>query len=243
MAIITYQIYTGQGVQYLSAGNAARFVVTVPAGGPAVTCTSDAQGLNVLATVAAGTSANFSAYSGFFYQSPLPGGATVVASSIKLVSNPAFTTVANLGTEAVTAQLLLPAGLLFNTGILKIRYQIKCTGVTSTPTLAAKLYLGGVGTTADTAIQTVATTAILANGIITGEMEIAVTGAPGATVGLIGTGSFSLAGAAGQAVVNSTLTSTNFATNAPLYVTLTLLWSAASASNIASATLFDVTLL
>ena len=242
MAITTYQITSSPAVQWLAAGDAFRFTVTVPSGGPTLTLSSDSQGQNVLATVAAGTNTIVANYGGIYYSSPLPGGATVVATSTRLTSNGTFTTVANTGTETVTAQLLIPANVLPQNGILRIRYQVKCASVTSTPTLQAKLYLGALGTISDTAIQTVATTAILANGIITGEMELVVGAVPSATTAITGTGTFALAGAAGQTVVNSTLASTNFPTNGPLYISLALLWSASSASNSAAATIFDVTL-
>lgn len=243
MAITTTQIITNPGVQWVPAGNAEFFTVTVPSGDPTVTCSSDPQGVNVLASITAGTTSDFANPGGFYASSPSVSGATVVACTRKLANLATFTTVKNTTSETVTAQLALPASILFNGSVLKVRTQITCSGVTATPTLQGALYFGAAGTTADTALWTAATTAILANGIQTGEFYLAVNAAPSAASAVAGTGSYALAGATGQTLINATLASTNFATNGVLYVTLTIKWSAASNSNVAAGSLFTVELL
>ena len=240
MAITTYQLQPYAGVQYLFAGDALHHVLSVPASAAAsVVVSADGVGDNVITTVAPGATANFGSMGGFYYSSASPVSATAVSSSQKLGNLVSFSNVTNSTAETVGAQIALPASLLYAGAVVRVRYQITCSGVTGTPTLQGALYLGAAGTTADTALITASTTAILANGIQTGEMLLSVRAAPSATSAIVGTGSYALAGAAGQAVVNATLASTNFATNAQLFLSGSIKWSAASASNIAAFTVFE----
>jgi len=243
MPLTTSTVYTTPALAFYNGPGQVHWTVTVPIGGPAVGFYGDDFGTILLASVAAGGTANFDQADGFYYSSIQPGQATVVGTNEKLGNVTAFTTIANTATETVTAQFAIPANVLYNGAFLKCRYMALCTGVTSTPTLQHKLYFGSAGTTADTAVITGTTTAILANGIVTGEIELIVGAAPGAAVPVVGVGSYALAGAPGQAVVNADLQSANFATNGILYLTLTLKWSAGSASNIAAGQIMTVELL
>ena len=240
MAITTSQITADPGMQWFPAGDALHFSVAVPANGYSLGCYADSQGATLLATVAPGSTANFVNFGGFFYNSTNSTGATVTAASQKIANVTAFTTVKTTATETVTGQVTIPAGVLFSGAVVKVRTQILCTSVNATPTLQGALYLGPNGTTADTALFTASTTAILANGVQTGEFEFIVGAAPGAAVPILGQGSYALAGAPPTTVESATLPSTNFATNATQYLTLTIKWSASNAANIASGNMFVV---
>jgi hypothetical protein len=242
MAINTYNITSNPGMAWLQNNAGFHQTVTVAASATTVNCYADSLGVNLLASVAPGTSANFDSYGGFFYESTVTSYATVVSASLRLANLTTFTPVNTTATETVAAQIKLPANILFNSAAVKVKYQITCSGVTGTPTLQGALYLGPNGTTADTALISATTTAILANGIQTGEFLLSVQAAPSSASAVVGTGSYSLAGAAGQAVSNATLAATNFATNGVLYLSGTIKWSASSASNSAAFTVFEVEL-
>ena len=242
MATQTNQITSGPAVQQLEFGTQKYYSVLIPTGGASINFAYDAQNQFPIGTAVAGTVFQFTSYTPVYYWSTSPSGATVTSSSLKLASTlaSAFTSVVSTASETITGQVKIPSNLFFAGAILKIRYQATCTGVTSTPTLAHKLYFGTLGTTSDTALITGSTTAILANGIVTGEFELVVEAAPSTATAVVGTGSYALAGAAGQTVVNATLASTNFNTTLATYVTLTLQWSASSASNAAIGTVLDI---
>jgi hypothetical protein len=240
MASTLVNITSGPAAQSLYAGNGKYYSILVPAGGASISFYKDAQGENPIGTAVAGTVLNFSSYTAPFYSSTTTSGATCYVSTLNYANLTAFTTVTNTTTETVTGQITIPPNVLFNGAVLRLFYQVVCTGVTSTPTLQHKLYLGAAGTTADTALITATTTAVLANGIGTGYFDISVQSVPGAAANLVGTGFYSLAGAAPTTMSSSTLPVTAFATNGTLYLTLTLKWSAASSSNIAAGSVFAV---
>ena len=243
MAIKTYKLQSNPATTWLAAGNALFHVVTVPSTGATVNCYSDYLGVNLLASVTPGTSANFSNFGGFYYESNVLSGFTAVCASQKAANITSFTTVATTASETITGQIPIPASVLFSGGILKVKYQVLCNSVTGTPTLAHNLYFGTAGTTADTKLIGAATTAVIANGVGYGEFELVFQAAPSSASAVLGAGAYALAGAPPTALNSATLASTNFNTSSQTYLTLTLQWSASSASNSAVGNMFYCELL
>ena len=241
MATTTSTITTSPGTTEFFSGGSNFTVTAGSSNGSSITFSQDAQGLQVLATVAAGATASFTSPGGFFYSSPSVCGATVVqvgAKAYELVGG--GTVVTNTATETVTAQFAIPANVIQSGSSVRIRYSVKATQVNSTNTFQPILRFGAAGTSADTALITHAAVNPTANWNAFGEFVLVFQAAPGATVAAVGEGTYGDFAALGGAVYGSYVNSTNFATNAITYVTLTITQSAASANNKASAQIFEV---
>ena len=239
MAITTSQITSNPGVQEF-VSSASRFTVTVPAGSPTLMCSADPQGVFGLATIAAGTTTTFSNPGGFFFTSTLPSGATVVA-----VGSPAYeltaagTTVTATSTETVSATTTIPANVLQLGNTIRIKCQGIQTAVNGADTCRFLVRIGPTTLTGQIVLDSTA----VAGGVsydYTGEFTLVSRGASGAAVAYVGYGLQNVLAAAGAAVLNTVLPSTNFATNGPLLVEASIKFSSANAGNSARVDIFEV---
>ena len=241
MALTTSTITTSPATQEFFSGG-SRFTLTAAStNGSSVLISQDAQGAQVLATLAAGGTATFSSPGGFFYESTSVCSVTVVqgfAPAIEQVASGAALT--NTTTETVVAQLAIPANTLQSGTTIRVRGLGRCTAYNS-GTLTQALYIGAAGTTADTKVATLTTTTPVATNSGITEGVYTVRAAPGATVAVVG-GGWQSDYSSSAAMSSHYIVPTNFATNAVLYVTLTLKWSAANAGNSAQSEQFEVTI-
>lgn len=239
---------TSPDIQLVSCVGAGIVQVTVPAGSPTVNFYADNSGGVLLAAVTAGNTAFLSTNGAFYFAASPAGLSAFTATQISSNTDKVYqlltggTAVTNATAETVSAQYQIPANLLVAGSTLKIRYKVEVSGVTGTPTLQHILRLGSAGTTADTALVTSVAATASTTTVGSGEFLITVRAAPSATTSLVGTGTAASIGtvAAPTAMDAAALAPTNFATNAALFLTVTLTWSAANASNIAAVTMMEV---
>jgi hypothetical protein len=239
MAITTSTVLTTAATTQFFAG-ASLFQVNTPSTNlSSVVVSSDPQGENVLATLAAGTTTLVTSPGGFFYTSAVPASLTVNVLPSKLTEIIATSTVVtNVTAETITTQFSIPAGSLTATSTLKIRANANVTAYNS-GTLTFKLHLGPAGTTADATIFTTGALTPAAAGTYLAESWTTVRAAPAASVAVISSGYFSTP-ASGSALASVAEYSGNVATNGLLYVTATFTWSAANAGNSAQLDQFEI---
>src|ERR1700723_3807296 len=233
MGITNLSFVANPQPQWLNAGDAIRHAVSNPAASLVnLNCYQDPNGENLLASIAPGGFAYVGNPGGFFCQAAQPTAGTSWSSSTRLYTLVANgTAVSNTTAETVSAQFLIPANVLYAGSLLRIRFRGTATAVHSTDTFQPILRFGAAGTSADTALITMGAVNPSANQQFRGEFVLITRAAAGATVAILGEGSYATVGAAGAAMDSAYLASTNFATNAPLYVSVTITESVANAGN------------
>lgn len=135
------------------------------------------------------------------------------------------TTVSNTITESDLGTHTLEASSIGLGTLVEITATARITGITSTPTLNLKLYVGSTVLVQTTAV------AVLANDYYQMTFRLVGQAAPGAAVAVSanGTATAKISGVVGTTV--SSVTPPTLATNGTLTVRLAATWSAASASN------------
>jgi len=242
MANFSQSLVAGAEPTICSAVGYNKFTVSVPSTSLySVVFYGDNSGAVVLTTVAPGAVASFGANGLFWYECL---GPTVSAFTVAGVSTPLYelsaagVTVTNTTTETVSATATIPANLLTLGSTIRIRVQGISTAVNSTNTHEYKVRIGPTTLTGTVVLDSTAVNCS-ANAIFTGEFYLVVRGTPGATVACIGYGTENVLNS--TTIINTSLASTNFATNGALLVEATITQSAASAGNSARVDVFEVT--
>lgn len=134
-------------------------------------------------------------------------------------------------TEAVSASVTLPANILRSGTGVRVRGTIIAPTTLSTDTLQARLRLGST-TLTGTAIFTNTAVDVADGSFCVFDMLLVAQGAPSAATSIISSGQVSNFGttSTGTSPTARRSTPTNFATNAPLLLEVTLQWSTASAN-------------
>ncbi|HLX53435.1 MAG TPA: hypothetical protein VKR58_05825 [Aquella sp.] len=143
--------------------------------------------------------------------------------------------------ETQAAGCVLPANTFSVAGRnIRIRYQGIQTAVNGTDTLTVKVRFGAASLSGTVIVNGAATTGAV-NNVFSGDVLITARAAAGAAVACVADATYSeLALIASSAFKKARMASTNFATNAPLVIEVTLQFQSASAGNSAQVDQFSV---